>query len=50
VPRKLIEAGEEDPRVIELVNELLKFPVAPAVKALIAHRTNDPAWSTTRRG
>lgn len=45
---KLIEAGEEDPRVIRLVNELLKFSVTPAVKALIAHRTNDPAWLNVR--
>jgi 4-hydroxy-tetrahydrodipicolinate synthase len=45
---KLIEAGKEDPRVIQLVNELLRFPVTPAVKALLAHRTNDPAWLTVR--
>lgn len=44
----LIEAGKEDPRVIRLVNELLKFPVTPAVKALIARQTNDPAWLTVR--
>src|SRR5271166_1740884 len=41
---KLIEAAEDDPPVIELVNEILKFPVTPAVKALIAHRQSDPTW------
>jgi hypothetical protein len=37
---KLIKAGEDDPPIIELVNEILKFPVTPAVKGLIAHRQN----------
>ena len=27
-----------------LVEELLKYPVTPAVKELVAHRTGDPAW------
>jgi 4-hydroxy-tetrahydrodipicolinate synthase len=45
---RLIETAEEDPPVIELVNEILKFPVTPAVKALIAHRRNDPAWLNVR--
>jgi 4-hydroxy-tetrahydrodipicolinate synthase len=45
---KLIETAEDDPPVIELVNEILNFPVTPAVKALIAHRQNDPAWLNVR--
>jgi 4-hydroxy-tetrahydrodipicolinate synthase len=45
---KLIETGEDDPRIIELVNEILKFPVTPAVKALIAHRRNDSVWLSVR--
>jgi 4-hydroxy-tetrahydrodipicolinate synthase len=45
---RLIETAEEDPPVIELVNEILKFPVTSAVKALIAHRQNDPAWLNVR--
>jgi 4-hydroxy-tetrahydrodipicolinate synthase len=45
---KLIETGEDDLSVIELVNEILRFPVTPAVKALIAHRQNDPAWRNVR--
>ena len=36
---KVIETGEEDSRVGELANELLKFPFTPGVKALLAHRS-----------
>ena len=45
---KLIESKQDDPRLVELVNEVLKFPVTPAVKALLAHRLNDPAWLNVR--
>ena len=45
---KLIETAEDDSPVIDLVNEILKFPVTPAVKALIAHRQNDLAWLNVR--
>jgi 4-hydroxy-tetrahydrodipicolinate synthase len=45
---QLIESKQDDPQVIELVNELLQFPVTPAVKALLAYRLNDPAWLTVR--
>ena len=45
---KLITTGADDPRIIELVNEILKFPVTPAVKALLAHRQNEPAWLNVR--
>ena len=45
---KMIETAEDDSPVIDLVNEILKFPVTPAVKALIAHRQNDRAWLNVR--
>ena len=45
---KLIETGEEDSRIVALVNEILKFPFTPAVKALLAHRQKDPAWLNVR--
>jgi 4-hydroxy-tetrahydrodipicolinate synthase len=45
---QLIESKKDDPQVVELVNEVLQFPVTPAVKALLAHRLNDPAWLTMR--
>lgn len=44
----LIETGIDDARVAELAVEILKFPMTPAVKALLAHRHKDPAWSNVR--
>jgi 4-hydroxy-tetrahydrodipicolinate synthase len=46
--RGLIASGEENPRIVELVDEVLKFPVIPAVQALIAHTQNDPPWLNVR--
>jgi len=46
--RKLIKSGEENPQIVELVNEVLRFPVIPAVKALIACAETDPAWLNVR--
>jgi 4-hydroxy-tetrahydrodipicolinate synthase len=45
---KLIESKQDDPQLVELVKEVLKFPVTPAVKALLAYRQNDPAWLNVR--
>lgn len=42
--RPLAEEGRDDPRVTRIVDEILRHPVTPAVKALVAHRTGDPAW------
>lgn len=42
--RPLANEGKSDPRIVALVEELLKYPVTPAVKELVAHRTGDPAW------
>jgi 4-hydroxy-tetrahydrodipicolinate synthase len=49
-PRTLLPLveGHDDPRVGALVDEVLRFPVTPAVKALIAHRTGDPGWLRVR--
>jgi 4-hydroxy-tetrahydrodipicolinate synthase len=44
----LIRAGQADERIAALVDEVLKYPVTPAVKALIAHRTGDAAWLNVR--
>lgn len=46
--RPLIDAGRDDPGLVTLVERVLAFPVTPAVKALVAHRTGDPAWLTVR--
>lgn len=44
----MINEGREDPAMIEAVNELLKFPVTPAVKALVAHHSGDEGWRRAR--
>lgn len=44
----LVREGREDPAIIVLVTELLRYPVTPAVKALVALKTNDDAWRRTR--
>jgi 4-hydroxy-tetrahydrodipicolinate synthase len=46
--RPLAREGRDDPRVHRLVEALLSVPVTPAVKAMVAHRTGDPAWLATR--
>jgi 4-hydroxy-tetrahydrodipicolinate synthase len=40
--------GREDPGIVRLVDELVKYPVIPAVKSLIAHKTGDKDWLRTR--
>lgn len=40
--------GQGDERINRLVDEVLKYPVTPAVKALVAHRTGDAAWLNVR--
>ena len=44
----LVEHGEDDSRIADLVNEVLKYPVTPAVKALLARRRNDTGWLNVR--
>jgi 4-hydroxy-tetrahydrodipicolinate synthase len=46
--RPLAETGKDDPRIVRLIEALLDYPVIPAVKALIAHRTGDHAWLAVR--
>jgi 4-hydroxy-tetrahydrodipicolinate synthase len=36
--------GRDDSRVKAVVDLVCQYPVMSAVKALIAHRTSDPAW------
>lgn len=42
----LVEAGRDDPRVAQIVDEILRYPVVPAVKELCAHLTGDGSWRT----
>jgi 4-hydroxy-tetrahydrodipicolinate synthase len=44
----LVRQGKEDPAVVQLVNDVLKYPVIPAVKALIAAKTGDDNWRRMR--
>jgi 4-hydroxy-tetrahydrodipicolinate synthase len=44
----LMELGTNDPQIIGIVNEILKYPVTPAIKALLAYRRNDARWSIVR--
>lgn len=40
--------GRDDPRVVELVVALLKHPVTPAVKAMVARELGDQKWLAVR--
>lgn len=40
----LIRDAHDDARITHLVEAVLRYPVVPAVKALVAHRTGDAAW------
>jgi 4-hydroxy-tetrahydrodipicolinate synthase len=40
----MIERGDEAPGVSALVDVLLRYPVTPAVKALVAHRYRDEGF------
>ena len=41
---RIIEGGEDVARIPKLVDAVLRHPVVPAVKALMAHRTGDAGW------
>jgi 4-hydroxy-tetrahydrodipicolinate synthase len=44
----LAEAGEDDPRVIDLVRAITAHPVIPIIKLLMAHLRGDSAWAVAR--
>jgi 4-hydroxy-tetrahydrodipicolinate synthase len=44
----LAENGRDDPRVVELVQEITRHSVVPMVKALVAHVKRDRAWAVAR--
>jgi 4-hydroxy-tetrahydrodipicolinate synthase len=44
----LAERGEDDPRVVKLVQEIVSHPIIPMVKALVAHLRGDRAWAVAR--
>ena len=44
----LAENGQDDPRIVALVEEIVRHPVIPLVKALVAHVRKDPVWAVAR--
>ena len=44
----LATKGIDDPRIAQLVDAVLKYPVVPAVKVLIAAKRGDLAWREAR--
>ncbi len=50
-PKRLLPLameGKPDDGITAMVNALVKLPVIPGVKSLIADRLNDPIWRNTR--
>ncbi|HET8727469.1 MAG TPA: dihydrodipicolinate synthase family protein [Alphaproteobacteria bacterium] len=45
---RTVETHEDDDRISTLVAALLRHPVTPAVKALVAHVMRDPEWQRAR--
>jgi 4-hydroxy-tetrahydrodipicolinate synthase len=46
--RAMAVDGRDDKRIEDLVVELLKFPVTPAVKVLLSHTTGETIWLDVR--
>lgn len=40
--------GKDDARIRPVVEAIVRYPVLPAVKAMIAHQKKDPAWRIMR--
>ncbi|MDA4835528.1 hypothetical protein NY536_29290, partial [Enterobacter hormaechei] len=45
---RMIDEGRDDEEVVAAVNELVKYPVIPAVKAMVAHHQGEEGWRRTR--
>ncbi|MBA8881964.1 dihydrodipicolinate synthase family protein [Phyllobacterium myrsinacearum] len=45
---RMIDEGRDDEEVVAAVNELVKYPVIPAVKAMVAHHRGEDGWRRTR--
>ena len=46
--REMTQSGREDGRVLDLVGDVLKHPVVPVIKLLIAAKRGDPVWEHVR--
>jgi 4-hydroxy-tetrahydrodipicolinate synthase len=45
---RLVQTGNDDSAVVQFVNDVVRYPVIPAVKALIAAKTGDDNWRRMR--
>src|SRR5690606_22126146 len=45
---RMINEGQDDPELVGAVQQLLNYPVTPAVKALVACHMRDPEWRRVR--
>ncbi len=48
VIKAIVHGDSEEPNLPLLIDELLRHPIIPAVKALIAYRLDSPAWLCVR--
>jgi 4-hydroxy-tetrahydrodipicolinate synthase len=46
--KAIVHDSSEQPNLPVFIDELLKYPVIPAVKGLLAHRLGSPAWLQVR--
>ena len=46
--KRMAEEGRDDARIEGFVDELLKYPVTPAVKVMVARMTDDDSWLMVR--
>ena len=44
---QMVTTGESDPAINQLVDNVLQFPVTPAIKALVAHKYQANQWRHT---
>ncbi len=44
----MVHEGRDDPGLSDFVDQLVRYPVIPGVKAMVAHRSGDKAWLATR--
>jgi 4-hydroxy-tetrahydrodipicolinate synthase len=45
---RLVQQGVDDPAIVQFVNQVVSYPVIPAVKALVATKTGDDNWRRMR--
>lgn len=45
---RMINDGQDDAELVAAVQQLLNYPVTPAVKAMVARHTGDKEWRRVR--